>query len=96
MPVSEGILPIFPVESTPINNLVSVMKKDGRVYYFNGCMPIFTHGEEDLGSFRMFTSQLYVNGICKQRQIAEAFGISLISVKRSVKKYLEKGPGVFF
>jgi len=66
------------------------------IYYFNGCMPIFTHAEGDEASFRMITSQMYVNGICKQREIVEAFGVTAIRVKRDVKKYKEGGPAAFF
>jgi len=92
----QAILPIFPAEATPINPLVSFEKRDGQVYYFHGCMPVFSHGEKDLRSFRMFTSQLVVNGNCKQAEIVRAFGISAISVKRYIKKYRKGGTAAFF
>ena len=79
-----------------INNLVGFQNKDGIVYYFNGIMPIFSHTEDDFASFRMITSQLYINGNCKQSEIVKAFGVSPISVKRYVKKYREEGPKSFF
>ena len=66
------------------------------VYYFHGCLPVFSHVEDDERSFQMFTSQLYVNGNCKQMEIVRAFGVTSISVKRAVKKYREGGPGAFF
>lgn len=59
-------------------------------------MPIFSHAEDDFASFRMVTSQLYINGNCKQSEIVKAFGVSPISVKRYVKKYREEGPKSFF
>jgi DNA invertase Pin-like site-specific DNA recombinase len=44
----------------------------------------------------MFTSQLVVNGSCKQVDIIRAFGVPPISMKRAVKLYREKGPSGFF
>ena len=79
------LLPLFPVEATLINNLVGVQQKEETVYYFNGSMPIFMHIESDLDSFRYITSQLIVNGVCKQKEIVNCFGVSDISVKRSRK-----------
>jgi hypothetical protein len=58
----QTLLPCFPPENTPVNGLVSFCRREGSVYYFHGCLPVFTHGVEDVRSFRMFTSQLVVNG----------------------------------
>jgi hypothetical protein len=66
------------------------------VSYFYGTLPVFTHGEEDVKSFRLFTSQLYVEGRVKQADIVRVFGVSAISVKRAVKLYEEAGPGGFW
>jgi transposase len=44
----------------------------------------------------MFSSQLVVNGHCKQVDIVRVFGVSAISVKRSVKQYREGGVEAFF
>ena len=90
------ILPLFSDDATPINDLISFQKRDGMVYYFHGCLPVFSHAEDDERSFRMFTSQLYVDGNCRQMEIVRAFGVTSISVKRAVKKYREGGPGAFF
>lgn len=94
--MAQTILPLFPADVTPINNLLSFAKRDGMIYYFHGCFPVFCHHEGDLKSFRMFTSQLYVNGSCKQSEIVRAFGVSAISVKRWVKKYRTGGTAAFF
>jgi transposase len=61
-----------------------------------GSLPIFSHAADDLKTFRMITSQLYINGSVKQADICRAFGVSRISVKRSVKLYREKGAAGFF
>ncbi len=92
----QTLLPIFPSESTPINEILSTVKREGTVWYFHGCMPVFSHDEKDYRSFNMYTSQLVVIGQCKQVDIIKAFGVSAISVKRHVKKFREGGPGVFF
>jgi len=54
------------------------------------------HRENEISTFRMITSQFCVNGNATQRQIAETFGVTLISVKRWVKVYREKGPKGFY
>ena len=92
----QTLLPIFAEESTPINDVLSFEKRDGTVWYFHGCMPVFSHGETDHGSFNMFTSQLVDMGQCTQMEIVRAFGVSPISVKRHVKRFRAGGPGAFF
>ena len=92
----QALLPLFPAESTPINELLSFEKRDGRVWYFHACAPVFSHDEKDKASFQMFTSQLVVMGQCKQVDLVRAFGVSTISVKRQVKKYREGGVKAFF
>ena len=89
-------LPFFPEDIELINNYIGVQKKNGVVYYFNGAMPVFQHPENDYSSFRLFTSQLVVNGNVKQVEIVKAFDVSSISVKRWVKKFREEGAGSFF
>ena len=88
--------PFFPEHITLINQYIGFQKNDKIVYYYNGMMPVFQHPEGDLKSFRLFTSQLVVNGNCKQIDIVNAFGVSKISVKRWVKKYREEGADAFF
>jgi transposase len=90
------LLPVFPAEATPVNELVSFRKREGTVYYFHGCLPVFMHAESDLKSFRMFTSQLVVNGSCTQAELVRAFGISSIGMKRPVKKLRAGGSKAFF
>jgi len=89
-------LPIFPNGVTQITEELAFWKKDGAVTYFNGHLPVFSHAESDLATFRMITSQFCVNGRAKQSDIIRAFGVTSISVKRSVKIYREKGPKGFY
>jgi transposase-like protein len=90
------LLPIFPDEIRLINSLIGFVKKNDYVYYFNGQMPIFQHSADDLNSFKMFVSQLYICGNASQADIVRAFGISDSSIKRWVKKYNEGGASAFF
>ena len=92
----QTLLPIFPPGLTFINRQIGFEKKDGRIYYFHGLLPVFSHDEDDLESFRFITSQLVVGGNVKQVEIVNAFGISSISVKRSVKRLREQGAQGFF
>lgn len=92
----QELLPIFPAGEGFINGLLSFEKREGQIYYFHGGLPVFSHAEKDTKSFRLFVSQLVVNGSCKQVDIVRAFGISAVSMKRYVKKYREGGVGAFF
>src|ERR1035437_682276 len=78
-------LPLFPSGTTLITPELAFERRDNQVVYFNGHLPVFTHAVDDLSSFRMFTSQLIVNGTTSQRQIVKAFGVPLVTVKRGVK-----------
>lgn len=89
-------LPIFPSDCTPITSELAFQEREGRVWYFNGHLPVFSHPVEDIGSFRFFTSQLIVNGNASQAEISRAFGVPLVSVKRACKKLREEGAAGFF
>ena len=89
-------LPIFPEGTTLITAELGFERKGEKVVYFSGHLPIFTHEAKDLATFRMFSSQLIVNGLATQGQISKAFGISLTTIKRGTKKYREGGASAFF
>lgn len=89
-------LPFFPEGITLVNQNIGFMRKDCTITYVYGNLPVFTHDIGDMRSFRMITSQLYVNGSASQAEICRAFGVSKASVLRSVKLYREKGMGGFF
>src|SRR6185437_4290339 len=63
-------LPIFPKGLTCITEDLAFQQEDGKVVYFHGLLPVFQHDQEDLKSFRMFTSQLIANGTVRQRDIS--------------------------
>jgi len=89
-------LPIFPAGVTEINSRVAVQKEAGRVFYLHGHLPVFQHEEQDVRSFRMFTSQMIESGTVKPKEIVKTFGVPMITVKRYVKLYRECGAKGFY
>ena len=89
-------LPIFPLGSTEVTQDLAFEKRDGQVTYFYGTLPVFSHDESDIASFKMITAQFYLNGYVKQMDIVRAFGVSAISVKRAVNRFQEEGPQGFY
>ena len=89
-------LPIFYDGVNSITNDIGYEKRDGSIVYYCGTMPIFSHREDDLDSFRTITCQFYLNGNAGQTQIARAFGIKEQALKRWVKRYRETGPKTFY
>jgi hypothetical protein len=89
-------LPVFPAGVTEINGQIAVEKKDGMVYYIHGHLPVFRHGEDDVRAFRMFTSQMIVNGTVKPKEVVRAFGVPMVTVKRYVKVMRERGSEGFY
>ena len=89
-------LPIFPAGTTPISEEIAFECQDGLVVYVHGHLPVFQHAEKDLASFRLFTSQLVVNGTVGQVDVARAFHVPLGTVKRYAKLYRNSGPKGFF
>jgi transposase-like protein len=89
-------LPLFPEGVSLINSNVGFKRTDDTVTYFYGHLPLFSHKVDDTQSFKLIISQMYVNGIAKQAEISRAFGVTPITIKRSVKIYREKGAAGFF
>jgi transposase len=89
-------LPVFPDGTTAITDELGFERQEDRVVYLNGHLPVYIHAVDDLGSFRFFTSQLIANGTASQGDIAEAFGVPLITVKRYYRLFRERGGAAFF
>ena len=83
-------MPIFPAGTTKITPELAFEKRAGKVVYFNGHLPVFMPGEEELGAFRLYTCQLIVNGTASQGQSVAAFGVPLVTVMRCVKRLREE------
>jgi transposase-like protein len=89
-------LPIFPAGTTLITPEIAFECRDGKVTYVSGHMPIFQHAEGDLAAFRYFSSQLVVNGTAGQADIARAFHVPKVTVKRYVKRFRASSGKEFF
>lgn len=92
----QALLPIIPDGASQINDLMSVVRRDSEWTYVCGVQPVFRHPEHDRQSFCMFTAQLCCQGLCTQAQIIRTFGVSKISVLRSVAKYRREGIKGFY
>lgn len=90
-------LPIFPAGTTIINGSLAFNRDlQGNVVYFYGHLPIFQHVKDDIRTHRLIMAQLYINGTAKQTELAKAFGINVIVIKRAVALYRDKGVSGFF
>jgi hypothetical protein len=89
-------LPLIADGATRINDLISVVRENGRWIYFCGTQPVFQHAENDRRAFRMFTAQLICQGAFRLTDIVRAFGVSKNSVIRSVNRYRAGGVGAFY
>ena len=89
-------LPLFPSGATAITAALSFCKEDNTVTYFHCGMPIFSHDKDDRASYRLITAQLHVTSGARQAELARAFGVPKISVKRAVKLYRASGAAGFF
>jgi transposase-like protein len=89
-------LPIFPAGTTPLTAELAFDCQDGKVAYLNGYLPVFQHAQEDLAAFRLFTSQVVVNGTASQAEIAREFHVPPKTVKRYVKRLREGSSKSFF
>jgi hypothetical protein len=49
-------LPLFPAGTTHLNDDLGFECHDGQVTYFSGHLPVFSHAQDDLAAFRLFTS----------------------------------------
>jgi biotin operon repressor len=94
--VPQVLLPVIPDGATSVNDCLSIVREDGLWTYFYGLHPVFAHEERDRRSFRMYTAQLVMRGMCQQVEVVRTFGVSKNSVKRSVKKYREEGIETFY
>jgi len=89
--------PIFPSGGPKqISRSISIEVRDKKVVYFNGLLPVFQHAENDLRTFRMYTSSLIDLGEVRQVEIAEGFGVPLPTVKRYLKLLREHDQEAFY
>jgi len=79
-----------------INEMVSYELRDGRVGYFYGIFPIFCHSEDDSRAFKLISSQVIDNGLCRNIEIQKAFKLPKQAVCRNLRRFRNEGAKVFF
>lgn len=90
------MLPLFPKDTRMISKCLGVYEKDSLVQYIANGLPIYSHGSEDLQSFRFITSNFIKEGLCKATEVSRCFGIPVDSVKRQVTRLRQEGEPAFF
>lgn len=90
------LMPIFSPKVTLITESLGAFSHDGIVNYIHGGLPIYSHAETDLKSFRFITSKFILQGLCSRRDISNCFGVTYESVKRHVQKLEKVGDVAFF
>lgn len=89
-------LPLFPTGATEISQGLSFSRTNETVTYFHYDLPFFSHDQDERASFRLVSAILHITCGAKQADIARAFGIPKINIKRAVKIYRDSGPAGFF
>jgi len=92
----QATLPLFTPDMTIINLHIGVQKRDGKVYYFNGCFPFYHHREDDRASFKHVVCQMISNSRATRAQISSAFHIPERSISRWMDTFEKEGEGCFF
>jgi len=90
------LLPIYPSNTTLINDNVGVYEHDNVVQYLINGLPVYSHAKDDNSAFRYITSNFIHQGLCRNVDIERAFGVSEDSVSRALKKFKAKGEPGFF
>ena len=94
--MAQLLLPLFPYETEMITLTLGVKEQNGFVYYLHSGVPIFSHEIGDLPMFRYITSNLILQGLCCNQDIADTFHVSTDSVRLWKQILSEKGESAFF
>ena len=78
-----------------INENLSVVNKDDRLYFFNGSGPIYCCGTDDKAGIRLAEGMFVTLQIARPTELARALGVDQSTVHRNRKKYQDKGVGAF-
>ncbi len=89
-------LPIFPVDSRPINSILSVVTIDDFVYYFVNGNPIRTHPVGSITDFKFHIAEMIHLKICKKSEAAVFFNVSIELIKNACKVLKEEGIAGFY
>jgi len=92
----DELLPLIPHGASKITEKLSVICENGQWSYMYCGLPICSHHDSDRRYFRLISSSLVLNGVCRNVDIQKAFNVSKSSVIRSCKKFAAKGSDAFF
>lgn len=90
------LLPLFQPGTKLITPTLGVIKRDATITYFISGMPIYSHQENELHKFRYTTSNFIVRGLCTATDIQRTFHVSIDSIRRWKKKFIDQGDEAFF
>jgi hypothetical protein len=92
----QATLPLFTHDMSAINLHIGVQKRDGKVYYFSGCLPFYHHMEGDRASFKHVVCQMLSNGNATRAQLSHTFRIPERTISRWMDTFTKEGEGCFF
>ena len=92
----QATLPLFTEDMTIVNLHVGVQKRNGMVYYFNGCLPFYQHRENDRSSFKHVICQMLVNNLATRAQLSSTFQIPARSISRWLAEFKQEGEKSFY
>jgi hypothetical protein len=87
----QSTLPLFTDDMTIVNLHLGVQKRNGIVYYFNGCLPFYQHREDDRSSFKHVIWQMLSNNLATRSQLSDAFQIPARSISRWLAEFKQGG-----
>jgi len=90
------LLPLFPHDTRMITLTLGAREHEGFIYYLHSGVPIFSHEIGDLPMYRYITSNLILQGLCRNQDIVEAFYVSTDSERRWKQILSKKGESAFF
>ena len=89
-------LPMQPADVVVISERFAMQTADGLTRYFHNLTPIDCHDADDAGARRLRIARLHVHNGISQSRLADAFGVTRVTVARNVKLYREQGEAGFF
>jgi hypothetical protein len=78
----QAILPLFSEDITLVNQYIGFQQKGDTVYWFQGHMPVFRHHVHDHKYFRLFCSQLIINGNVTAADLSRSLNINKEKLSR--------------
>jgi len=90
------LLPLFPQDTEMITPVLGVREQDRTVYYLLSGLPIYSHEKGAMNNFRFITSNLLLQGLCKNVDIVRVFHVSTDSVRRWKRRLEKEGEEAFF